>query len=71
MKVLKSTLAIVSAAAVLGVSGFAHAGATLDAVQKKGFVQCGVRGVQRLAGAQPVPATAIRLQQRRRAAVSN
>ena len=42
MKVLKSTLAIVSAAAVLGVSGFAQAGATLDAVQKKGFVQCGV-----------------------------
>lgn len=42
MKVLKSTLAIVTAAAVLGVSGFAQAGATLDAVQKKGFVQCGV-----------------------------
>ena len=42
MKVLKSTLAIVSAAAVLGVSGYAQAGATLDAVQKKGFVQCGV-----------------------------
>ncbi len=42
MKVLKSTLAIVCAAAVLGVSGFAQAGATLDAVQKKGFVQCGV-----------------------------
>src|SRR5471030_3463257 len=42
MKVLKSTLAIVCAADVLGVSGFAKAGATLDAVQKKGFVQCGV-----------------------------
>jgi general L-amino acid transport system substrate-binding protein len=42
MKMLKSTLAIVTAAAVLGVSGFAQAGATLDAVQKKGFVQCGV-----------------------------
>ena len=42
MKLLKSTLAIVTAAAVLGVSGFAQAGATLDAVQKKGFVQCGV-----------------------------
>jgi general L-amino acid transport system substrate-binding protein len=42
MKMLKSTLAIVTAATVLGVSGFAQAGATLDAVQKKGFVQCGV-----------------------------
>ena len=42
MKMLKSTLAVVTAAAVLGVSGFAQAGATLDAVQKKGFVQCGV-----------------------------
>ena len=42
MKMLKSTLAVVTAAAVLGVSGFAQAGATLDAVKKKGFVQCGV-----------------------------
>jgi general L-amino acid transport system substrate-binding protein len=42
MKMLKSTLAVVTAAAVLGVTGFAHAGATLDAIQKKGFVQCGV-----------------------------
>ncbi len=42
MKMLKSTLAVVTAAAVLGVSGFAQAGVTLDAVQKKGFVQCGV-----------------------------
>jgi general L-amino acid transport system substrate-binding protein len=42
MKMLKSTLAVVTAAAVLGVTGFAQAGATLDAVQKKGFVQCGV-----------------------------
>ena len=42
MKMLKSTLAVVTTAAVLGVSGFAHAGATLDAVQKKGFIQCGV-----------------------------
>ena len=42
MKMLKSTLAVMTAAAVLGVSGFAQAGATLDAVQKKGFVQCGV-----------------------------
>src|SRR5471032_3348744 len=42
MKMLTSTLAIVTAAVVLGVSGFAPARATLDAVQKKGFVQCGV-----------------------------
>src|SRR5512145_3004177 len=42
MKMVKSTLAILTTAAVLGVSGFAQAGATLDAVKKKGFVQCGV-----------------------------
>jgi len=42
MKMLKSTLAVISAATVLGVSSMAHAGATLDAIQKKGFVQCGV-----------------------------
>lgn len=42
MKMVKSTLAILTTAAVLGVSGFAHAGATLDAVKKKGFVQCGI-----------------------------
>src|SRR5471032_2636430 len=42
MKMLKSTLAVVTAAAVLGVTGVAHAGATLDAIQKKGFIQCGV-----------------------------
>ncbi|UVJ44908.1 amino acid ABC transporter substrate-binding protein [Pseudomonas sp. LS1212] len=42
MKMLKSTLAVMTAAAVLGVSGFAQAGATLDAVKKKGFIQCGV-----------------------------
>ena len=42
MKMVKSTLAILTTAAVLGVSGFAHAGATLDAVTKKGFVQCGI-----------------------------
>ncbi|TWI58438.1 general L-amino acid transport system substrate-binding protein [Pseudomonas duriflava] len=42
MKMVKTTLAIVTTAAVLGVSGFAQAGATLDAVKKKGFVQCGV-----------------------------
>jgi general L-amino acid transport system substrate-binding protein len=42
MKMVKSTLAILTTAAVLGVSGFAHAGATLDAVKKKGFIQCGI-----------------------------
>ena len=42
MKMVKSTLAVLTTAAVLGVSGFAQAGATLDAVQKKGFVQCGI-----------------------------
>ena len=42
MKMVKSTLAMLTTAAVLGVSGFAQAGATLDAVQKKGFVQCGI-----------------------------
>ena len=42
MKQLKSTLALATAAIVLSVSGFAHAGATLDGVKKKGFVQCGV-----------------------------
>ena len=42
MKMVKSTLAVLTTAAVLGVSGFAHAGATLDAVKKKGFVQCGI-----------------------------
>ncbi|MBD1550996.1 amino acid ABC transporter substrate-binding protein [Pseudomonas typographi] len=42
MKMLKSTLAVLTTAAVFGASGFAQAGATLDAVNKKGFVQCGV-----------------------------
>ena len=42
MKMVKSTLAVLTAAAVLGVSGFAQAGATLDAVKKKGYVQCGI-----------------------------
>jgi general L-amino acid transport system substrate-binding protein len=42
MKMLKSTLAVLTAAAALGVASFAQAGATLDAIQKKGFVQCGV-----------------------------
>ncbi|MCQ4313154.1 amino acid ABC transporter substrate-binding protein [Pseudomonas stutzeri] len=38
----KSTLAVLSAATLLGASGLAQAGATLDAVKSKGFVQCGV-----------------------------
>lgn len=42
MKMLKSTLAVVTALAAFGVTGAANAGATLDAIQKKGFVQCGV-----------------------------
>lgn len=39
---VKSTLAALGAASLLGISGLAQAGATLDAVQKKGFVQCGI-----------------------------
>lgn len=42
MKMLKSTLAVLTTAAIIGASGFAQAGATLDGVKKKGFVQCGV-----------------------------
>ena len=42
MKMMKSTLAVLTTAAVLGISSFAQAGATLDAVKKKGFVQCGI-----------------------------
>ncbi|MDF3934049.1 amino acid ABC transporter substrate-binding protein [Pseudomonas citronellolis] len=42
MKMVKSTLAALTALSVLGLSGMAHAGATLDAVKKKGFVQCGI-----------------------------
>jgi len=42
MKMVKSTLAVLTTAAVFGVSGLAHAGATLDAVKKKGYVQCGI-----------------------------
>ncbi|MGV8844426.1 MAG: amino acid ABC transporter substrate-binding protein [Pseudomonas sp.] len=42
MKMVKSTLAILTTAAALGVASFAQAGATLDAVQKKGYVQCGI-----------------------------
>ena len=39
---VKSTLAVLSAATLFAISGAAHAGATLDAVKKKGFVQCGI-----------------------------
>ena len=39
---VKSTLAVLGAATLLGASGLAQAGATLDAVKSKGFVQCGV-----------------------------
>ncbi|MDT3721311.1 amino acid ABC transporter substrate-binding protein [Pseudomonas oryzihabitans] len=42
MKMVKSTLAILTTAAALGLSSMAQAGATLDAVKNKGFVQCGV-----------------------------
>jgi general L-amino acid transport system substrate-binding protein len=42
MKMLKSTLAVLTTAALFGAAGFAQAGATLDGVKKKGFVQCGV-----------------------------
>ncbi len=42
MKMMKSTLAVVIAAAALSITGIANAGATLDAVKKKGFVQCGI-----------------------------
>lgn len=42
MKFTKSTLAVTAAIAAIGLSTQAHAGATLDAVVNKGFVQCGV-----------------------------
>lgn len=42
MMMVKSTLAVLSAAAVLGVSAMAQAASTLETVQKKGFVQCGI-----------------------------
>ncbi|MES2818330.1 MAG: amino acid ABC transporter substrate-binding protein [Pseudomonadota bacterium] len=42
MKMVKSTLAVLTTAAALGISSVAFAGATLDSVQKKGFVQCGI-----------------------------
>ena len=39
-KMMIATLA--AASVLLAVANQAHAGATLDAVQKKGFVQCGI-----------------------------
>jgi len=39
---VKSTLAVLGAVALVGASGLTHAGATLDAVKKKSFVQCGI-----------------------------
>ncbi|VVO38429.1 amino acid ABC transporter substrate-binding protein [Pseudomonas fluorescens] len=42
MKSMKSTLALLAATALLGVTATAQAGATLDAITKKGFIQCGV-----------------------------
>lgn len=39
---VKSTLAVLGAATLLGGASLAHAGATLDAVKNKGYVQCGV-----------------------------
>ncbi|WIX01934.1 amino acid ABC transporter substrate-binding protein [Pseudomonas sp. AR5] len=39
---VKSTLAVLGAVTLVGASGLTHAGATLDAVKKKGFVQCGI-----------------------------
>ncbi|KAF1052342.1 MAG: putative amino-acid ABC transporter-binding protein YhdW [Stenotrophomonas maltophilia] len=42
MKMAKSTLAVLTALSILGLSNLAQAGATLDAVQKKGYIQCGI-----------------------------
>ncbi|TFZ32773.1 amino acid ABC transporter substrate-binding protein, partial [Pseudomonas syringae] len=39
MKMLTSTLAVVTALAAFGVTGAANAGATLDASTEKGFMQ--------------------------------
>ena len=38
----KMLSALVTAASLFAVAHQAHAGATLDAVKKKGFVQCGI-----------------------------
>jgi len=42
MQRVKSILAVLGAVSLLAAGGTAQAGATLDAVKKKGFVQCGV-----------------------------
>ena len=42
MKMKKTSLAVMVATAAFGLSSIAHAGATLDAVTKKGYVQCGI-----------------------------
>lgn len=42
MKIIKTSLAVAVATASLGLTGAAQAGATLDAVKSKGFVQCGI-----------------------------
>jgi general L-amino acid transport system substrate-binding protein len=42
MQRVKSILAVLGAVSLLAAGGAAQAGATLDAVKKKGFVQCGV-----------------------------
>ncbi|NVZ51302.1 amino acid ABC transporter substrate-binding protein [Pseudomonas sp. B6002] len=39
---MKTFTRLMIAGAVLGASGLVHAGATLDAIHKKGFIQCGV-----------------------------
>lgn len=39
---MKTLTALIIAGAVLGAGGMAHAGSTLDAIHKKGFIQCGV-----------------------------
>lgn len=39
-KMMLSTL--VAAAALFSVANQAHAGTTLDAIKKKGFIQCGI-----------------------------
>lgn len=42
MKFAKTTMAIATTVAALGISAQAHAGATFDNVVSKGYVQCGV-----------------------------
>ncbi|MBT9302806.1 amino acid ABC transporter substrate-binding protein [Pseudomonas sp. TAE6080] len=42
MNIFKLTWVALTAASMIGVSSAALAGSTLDAIQKKGFIQCGV-----------------------------